>query len=159
MKYIFILFIFMSLGAVANDSTKLYNPRANAEKDVAALLVKAKQQDKHVLLQIGGNWCVMCYRLNSFILLDSSLRKLLHDNYLFYHLNYSNENKNLAYLKKLNNPQRFGFPVLVVLNGDGELLHTQNSALLQKGNGYDAEKLKAFLMNWSAGALTEKYKQ
>jgi thiol:disulfide interchange protein len=149
----------MSFTAYGNDSTKLYNPRANVEKDVAALLQKAKEQNKHVLLQIGGNWCVMCYRLNSFLLLDTALKKMLNDNYVLYHLNYSNENKNLAYLKKLNNPQRFGFPVLVVLNTEGELLYTQNSALLQKGNGYDTDKVKSFLKNWSPSAMMENYKE
>jgi thiol:disulfide interchange protein len=148
----------MSFTAYGNDSTKLYNPRANVEKDVAALLQKAKEENKHVLLQIGGNWCVMCYRLNSFLLLDTALKKMLNDNYVLYHLNYSNENKNLAYLKKLNNPQRFGFPVLVVLNTEGELLYTQNSALLQKGNGYDTDKVKSFLKNWSPSAM-ENYKE
>jgi thioredoxin-related protein len=159
MKFPFIIFFFLSITAFGNDSTKLYNPGANVEKDVAAALLKAKDENKHVLIQIGGNWCVMCYRLNSFLLMDTTLKRILNDNYVFYHLNYSNENKNMAYLKKLNNPQRFGFPVLVVLNAEGELLHTQNTVLLQKGNGYDTEKVKTFLKNWSPIALTENYKE
>lgn len=158
MKFLFIILLSLSFNAFGKDSTKLYNPRANVEKDVAMALQKAKLEKKQVLLQIGGNWCVMCYRLNSFLLLDTTLKQLLNDNYVFYHVNYSNENKNLAYLKKLNNPQRFGFPVLVVLNAEGELLHTQNSVLLQKGNGYDTEKVKSFLKNWSPSALMEKFK-
>jgi thioredoxin-related protein len=159
MNFIYILFLFVSFNAFGNDSTKLYNPRANVEKDVSVVLQKAKSENKHVLLQIGGNWCVMCYRLNSFLLLDPVLKKMLNDNYVFYHLNYSNENRNLAYLKKLNNPHRFGFPVLVVLNAEGKLLHTQNTSLLQKGNGYDTDKLKSFLKNWSPLALLENYKE
>jgi thioredoxin-related protein len=157
MKFIFILFFFLSITAFGNDSTKLYNPRANVEKDVAAALQKAKLEKKHVLLQIGGNWCVMCYRFNSFIFLDTAIKKLVVKNYVLYHLNYSNENKNLAYLKKLNFPQKFGFPVLVVLNADGELIHTQDSTLLQKGNGYDTEKVKDFLRNWSPTPIMEMF--
>jgi hypothetical protein len=73
-----------------------------------------------------------------------------------YHLNYSKENKNLDYLKKLGYPQRFGFPVLVVLDGaTGAVLHTQDSGLLEKGNGYDTDKIKSFLRNWSRGAFDE----
>lgn len=160
MRLIFSFLLFISLHALANDSTKLYDPKANAEKDVAVALAKAKKEGKHVLLQIGGNWCVWCYRFNSFVLMDSTLKNVMNNNYVVYHLNYSPENKNLAYLKKLGYPQRFGFPVLVVLDADGNRLHTQNSALLEKGNGYDREKVKEFFLNWSPSALMEtNYKE
>ncbi len=146
----------MSLQSFAGDTTHLYNPYANVEKDVAAALVKAKAEKKHVLLQIGGNWCVWCYKFNAFVYTDSVLKRLISNNYVVYHLNYSRENKNLAYMKKLGFPQRFGFPVLVVLDASGRQLHTQDSGLLEKGNGYDAEKVKTFLLNWSPAALDER---
>lgn len=160
MRFLFSLVLLVSLNAFASDTTKLYDPKANAEKDVAVALVKAKKEGKHVLLQIGGNWCVWCYRFNSFVQTDPALKTILDNNYVVYHLNYSPENKNLAYLKKLGYPQRFGFPVLVVLDADGNRLHTQDSALLEKGNGYDTEKVKGFLANWSPAALKESnYKE
>ncbi len=142
-----------TLSSSANDSTKLYNPYANVSKDIEVALLKAKTEKKHVLLQIGGNWCVWCYKFNSYVQLDSGLKKLLSDNYIVYHFNYSKENRNTNYLKKLNNPQRFGFPVLVVLNEEGKLLYTQATGLLSKGNGYDREKVKTFFQNWSSAAL------
>ncbi|MBD0276438.1 MAG: thioredoxin family protein [Bacteroidota bacterium] len=152
---VFIFLFFIAFNAVANDTTKLYDPYANVAADVQKALAKAKKEQKHVLLQIGGNWCVWCYRFNAFVQLDSSLKKLLDNNYVVYHLNYSKENKNLDYLKKLGFPQRFGFPVLVVLDANGNRLHTQDSSLLEKGNGYDAGKVKSFLINWSPSALNE----
>ena len=155
MRFLLVLVFFISISSNAADTTKLYNPRANVTRDVEQALSKAKKEKKNVVLQIGGNWCVWCYRLNSFIQTDSLLKRLLHDNYVLYHLNYSKENKNLDYLKKLGYPQRFGFPVLVVLDADGKLLHTQDSALLEKGNGYDQEKVKSFLRNWAPGAFDE----
>jgi thiol:disulfide interchange protein len=156
MKGLVVCLLFFSLQCFGGDSTRLYNPYANVEKDVAAALAKAKAENKHVLLQIGGNWCVWCYKFHSFVHLDSTLRKIIRDNFIVYHLNYSKENKNLAYLKKLNFPQRFGFPTLVVLDAGGRQLHTQDSGLLEKGNGYDAEKVKNFLLHWSPAALDEK---
>ena len=155
MRFLMVLFLFVSLSSHAGDSTKLYNPSANVSKDVEQALARAKKEKKNVLLQVGGNWCVWCYRLNSFIQTDSLLKRLLDDNYVLYHLNYSKENKNLDYLKKLGYPQRFGFPVLIVLDANGKQLHTQDSALLEKGNGYDEEKVKSFLKNWAPGAFDE----
>jgi thioredoxin-related protein len=149
MRFIFCLLVLTTLHAHAGDSTKLYDPRANVAKDVAELLVKAKQENKHVLLVVGGNWCIWCYKLNAFVQLDTVLKKLVAENYEVYHLNYSPENKNEAYLKTLGNPQRFGFPVLVVLDENGKQLHTQNTALLEKGNGYSFDKVKDFLLKWA----------
>ena len=137
MHFLVGLLLLISLHSYAADTTKLYNPKANVVKDVEQVLARAKKEKKNVLLQIGGNWCVWCYRLNSFIQTDSLLKHILNDNYVLYHLNYSKENKNLDYLKKLGYPQRFGFPVL------------------EKGNGYDEEKVKSFLKNWAPGAFDE----
>lgn len=153
MRSIFFLFFLFTLSAQANDSTRLYDPHANVEKDVQAALIKAKKEGKHVLLQVGGNWCVWCYKFNAFVQLDSSLKRAMENNYVVYHLNYSKENKNLDYLKKLGYPQRFGFPVMVILDADGNRLHTQNSALLEKGNGYDHDKVKSFFEDWAPSAL------
>jgi thiol:disulfide interchange protein len=153
MRLLLIAFLFASLNSFAGDTTKLYNPYANVARDIEQALIKAKKEKKHVLLQVGGNWCVWCYRFNSFIQTDSLLKRLVNDNYVIYHLNYSKENKNLEYLKKLGYPQRFGFPVLIVLNADGKQLHTQDTALLERGNGYDEEKVKSFLKNWSPAAF------
>lgn len=157
MRLLLLFVLFCSLRATAADSTRLYNPYANVQKDVAAALIKAKKEKKHVLLQIGGNWCVWCYRFNSFVQTDSTLKKILDNNYVVYHLNYSPENKNLDYLKKLGFPQRFGFPVMVVLDADGNRLHTQDSSQLEKGYGYDKDKVRNFLMNWAPAALDEVF--
>jgi thiol:disulfide interchange protein len=151
MRSIFCFLLLLTLKVHAADTTRLYNPAADAAKDVAQLLIKAKEQNKRVLLQIGGNWCVQCYRLNAFIQMDTVLKKLVAEKYLVYHLNYSPQNKNLAYLKTIGSPQRFGFPVLVVLDDTGKPLRTEESGALQKGNGYSFEKVAAFLQQWAAG--------
>jgi hypothetical protein len=72
------------------------------------------------------------------------------------HVNYSKENMNLPMLEKLHYPQRFGFPVFLILNEKGERIHTQNSAYLEKGDGYDKPKIMEFLGAWSKNALDPK---
>src|SRR5687767_6670126 len=113
MRFVLIVFLIFSVECFASDTTKLYNPYANVARDVEQALVKSKKEKKHVLIQVGGNWCVWCYRLNSFIQTNTLLKRLANDNYVIYHLNHSKENQNLEYLKKLGYPQRFGFPVLI----------------------------------------------
>ena len=156
MRFLFCLCLLLCLRAAASDSSRLYNPKANAAKDVAEAVLKAKRENKRVLLQVGGNWCVLCYRLHAFIKTDSVLKKLVDANYILYHLNYSSENRNLAYLKTIGSPQRFGFPVLVVLDADGSRLQTQPGGTLQKGNGYSFEKVQAFLTQWAPENKTKE---
>ena len=57
------------------------------------------------------------------------------------------------FLPSLEFPQRFGFPVFVILDENGKRIHTQNSAFLKKGDGYDKEKVLRFFKNWSPQAL------
>ena len=58
-------------------------------------------------------------------------------------------------MKRLNNPQRFGFPVFVVLDENGNVLHIQDSSFLEQGKGYDELKTLRFLKNWTPKAVKQ----
>ena len=57
--FLLLFVIFTSVNVFAQEK-KLYDPSADAEKDVAAAIKKAKAENKYVLLQGGGNWCSWC---------------------------------------------------------------------------------------------------
>lgn len=61
--------------------------------------------------------------------------------------------KTAAMMKRLGNPARFGFPVFVVLDERGNVLHTQDSSFLEEGNGYSEKKVLRFLKNWTPKAV------
>ena len=151
---IFFLFLLpASLWAQPQGREPLYFPEADAAEDISQALGKAREEGKHVMLQIGGNWCVWCYRFHDFVAADSSLSSLLDEHYVVVHVNYSPENKNEDVMASLGFPQRFGFPVFVVLGPDGNLLHTQNSAYLEAEKSYDAGAVGDFFRHWSPQAL------
>lgn len=139
----------------AQDLSKfnLYKPEENAEKEIAKAIKEAKAEGKHVFIQIGGNWCIWCMRFNNFVTENKSIDSLVKANYVEYHLNWSKENTNSKILAKYGFPQRFGFPVFLILDGKGKLLHTQNSGYLESGKSYDEEKVKGFFLDWTRGAL------
>lgn len=140
----------------AQEKPKLYNPEANAQADIQNAVKKAQAEGKHVFLQIGGNWCSWCIKFNKFTTTDTQIDSLFKASYVIVHVNYSKENQNLALLEKLHYPQRFGFPVFLILNEKGERIHTQNSAYLEKGDGYDKAKIMEFLGAWNKNALDPK---
>lgn len=152
MKRLLILtLLFFSLTSEAQ--VKLYDPNADAKKALNEAIQQAKESKKHVLVQIGGNWCPWCVKLHNFINSDEKLKKVVDENYVVVKVNYSKENKNTEVLKLLENPQRFGFPVLVVLDDNGRRIHTQDSGLLESGEGYDIKKVTNFLEGWTKSAI------
>lgn len=161
-----VLFFAVLLGAQHNiyaqdatPSTKIYNPEANAENQIRDAIAQAQKQQKHILLQIGGNWCVWCRRFHQLVTTNDTLSKILTENYVVIHINYSPENKNEKLLSTLSYPQRFGFPAFVILNAEGNRIHTQNSAYLEEGKGYSVKKVAEFLKQWTPAALDpERYK-
>jgi len=158
MKYVWTLilslgFIIPAANAQTLDLQHIYNPDANAKKDISTAIVTAAKEKKHVLIQIGGNWCIWCRRFYKFVEEDTELKTTMDKNYVVYHLNYSKENKNLPVLKELGYPQRFGFPVFVILDEKGNRIHTQNSGLLESADSYDKKKVLDMLKQWSPAAL------
>ncbi len=135
----------------------LYSPTENAEKEIAKAVKEAKAEGKHVFIQVGGNWCIWCARFNDVISNDAKIDSSIKAGYIVYHLNYSKENYNGKLLGKYGYPQRFGFPVFLVLNGEGKLLHTQDSWYLEDGKkSYDLDKTLTFFRNWSPAAFDRK---
>ena len=135
------------------QGAKLYNPTANAEGEIAAAVKKAKAEKKHVLIQAGGNWCSWCLEFNRFTHTDQQIDSLLEADYIVYHMNYSPENKNTTLMTKYGFPQRFGFPVFIILDENGNQLHTQNSAYLEQGKSYNKGRVMEFLRGWNRIAL------
>jgi thioredoxin-related protein len=150
------VFASMSLMQAQTEQVKIYNPDADAKADIAAAIKKAKAENKHVVLMIGGNWCPWCVKFHGFIGQDMQIDSLIKADYIWVMVNYSKENKNLEVLKELEYPQRFGFPVLIVLDQKGRRLHTQDSWYLEKDKFYDKEKLMHFLKMWSVNAVDPK---
>ena len=128
---------------------KPYNDAENAEKKIAELVKKAKKENKNIMLQAGGNWCIWCLRFNNFVQTTPELKKLVDENYIYYHLNYSPKNKNEKIFAQYGNPgEKYGYPVFIVLDKIGKQIHTQESGSLEEGKGYSLEKVKAFFEAW-----------
>jgi thioredoxin-related protein len=157
-KQLWILFMMLfCFGAIGNTQDlkkiKLYKPAENAEDKIREAQQLARKEGKHIFIQVGGNWCIWCARFNELLETDRAIDSVVRANYVVYHLNYSPENRNEKLLEKYRFPQRFGFPVFLVLDADGKLIHTQNSGYLEQGKGYDTKAILGFLNDWSPRAL------
>ena len=150
---VLLLILFLPVTACGEDSIKIYNPKADAAAELNAAIKAAGDQNKHVLVQVGGNWCPWCIKLHGFFQSEHQIDSILKTDYVLVRINYSPENRNREVLAGLEFPQRFGFPVLLVLDGKGKRLHTQDTGLLELDKGYDPEKIKRFLLSWNRKAV------
>jgi len=133
---------------------KVYNEEIDPMEQIDDALVKAKATGKFVVCQVGGNWCPWCLRFADFISKDTTISTLIEENFEYIHVNYNPRNKEAEpkakqMLRRLNNPGRFGYPVFVVLDEEGRVLHIQDSSFLEEGQGYNQEKVLRFFKNWT----------
>jgi uncharacterized protein YyaL (SSP411 family) len=142
---------------------KVYNEDINPMEQIDQALVKAKSESKFVICQVGGNWCPWCLRFADFITNDTTISNVINENFVYIHVNYNPRNSEgeekmqLAkkMLERLNNPARFGFPVFVVLDEAGKVIHIQDSSFLEEGQGYNQEKVLRFFKNWTPKAVKQ----
>jgi uncharacterized protein YyaL (SSP411 family) len=152
----------LSLSAQAQTALKkVYNEDINPMTQIDEALVQAKKSGKFVICQVGGNWCSWCLRFADFATKDSTVSQTINQNFVYIHVNYNPRKsqdaqktaQTQAMLKRLHNPARFGFPVFVILDEQGKVLHIQDSSFLEEGKGYNPTKVLRFLKNWTPKAV------
>lgn len=147
------------LGASAQGLKRVYNTTIDPIAQIDSAITKAASQQKFVICQVGGNWCPWCLRFANFITTDSDIAKLVDENFVYIHVNYLRSDKTekpQQLMSRLGNPQRFGFPVMVVLDGKGNVVHIQDSSFLESGTEYDKQKVIRFFSNWTPTACGQK---
>lgn len=137
------------------QSPKLYDESVDPFQQIDAAVSQANASEKFVICQLGGNWCPWCIRFAKFITEDEEIRQFVESNFVYIHVNYKSRQDELAQRvsKRLGNAGRFGFPVLVVLQPDGSVMHIQNSSYLEEGNGYNRERVLEFFRQWTPAAV------
>ena len=142
---------------------KVYDESLNPLEQIDQAVAKAKQEGKFVVCQVGGNWCPWCLRFADFVAKDTAISQLVADNFEYIHVNYNPrksagpeaERQAKQLMARLNQPARFGFPVFVVLNADGAVVHIQDSSFLEEGQSYNKEKVVRFFKNWTPAAAAQ----
>ena len=153
----FAILAVLALGANA-QLKKVYNDDINPMEQIDKAIAQANEQGKFVICQVGGNWCPWCLRFADFITKDEEIARLIDENFVYIHVSYNphkstDEARDKAMLKRLGNPGRFGYPVFVVLDAKGNVIHIQDSSYLEEGKGYHKDKVLQFFMHWTPKAV------
>lgn len=114
----------------------------------------AKKQNKRVLIDVGGDWCIWCHRLDDTMKGNKEIVGYVKANYIVVKVNFSEENKNEEVLSKY--PKITGYPHLFVLDSTGKLIKSEDTSLLEEGDHHDPKKIMAFLREWALKKTDKK---
>lgn len=146
------LFLFMMLLSTLSlfaQTEKLFDPTKDPFEDWKVTVDEATKLNKRIILDVGGDWCVWCHRIDTFMHSTEEIESLLNEHFIILKINFSKENKNEKFLSQY--PAIEGYPHFFVLEKDGSLLHSQNTGELEKDKDYDKDKFVAFLKKWKSG--------
>jgi len=134
-------------GGPSAAGAERFDPARDADADIRAAVAEASKTGKRVLLDVGGEWCIWCRRLDTLFTTHDDLRSFRDAHYVVVKVNWSPENKNELVLARY--PKVAGYPHLFVLDAEGKLVHSQNTGDLEKGKGHDPVKVMEFLKQWA----------
>lgn len=149
-----------------------FDPKRDPNLDLQNAIAQAQKENKRIILDVGGEWCGWCKKMEYYFMKNSKLENLRDKSYIWVRINMSQENENKEFLSKY--PEIPGYPHLFVLEKDGTLLHSQFTGDLEepdipiiipsnvknkeafleaaykkkKARSYDMQKFTEFLNKW-----------
>lgn len=125
-----------------------YDPARNPADDLTQAIVIAQKENKRIMLELGGDWCIWCKYMDDFYETHADVLQARVENYVLVKINVSEENENLEFLSQF--PEAAGYPHIYILESDGTFLHSQNTVDLEDGaDSYVPEVFMAFLQQWA----------
>lgn len=128
------------------DYSKVYDPERDPFADGDSALQYARETDRRVLMELGGNWCTYCKILDYFIENNPIIKKSLYEKFVILKINVSDENGNEKFLSDL--PKTFGYPHYFVTENDGSILYSKDTTQLRANGEYSEELFIGFLNEW-----------
>ena len=142
----------------AANPPKVYDTTADGKTQIINALAKAKNENKRVLIQWGGNWCSWCMMLHKLMTTNADIRQVLADDYVIVHVDTgAPAGKNVPLAESYGaDVAKFGFPFLTVLDVNGKPMVNQETGSLEvkdehgnsvtgAGAGHDSKKVLSFL--------------
>jgi Thioredoxin-like len=126
----------------------IYDPSRNPAEDLKWAVIFAQRDNKRIMLELGGDWCIWCKHMDEFYTTHKDLLQFRADHYVLVKVNVSEENMNEQFLSQF--PAAAGYPHIYILDRDSTFLHSQDTEQLEDGrDSYVPEVFMAFLQKWA----------
>ncbi|VAW59567.1 hypothetical protein MNBD_GAMMA11-2034 [hydrothermal vent metagenome] len=125
----------------------IYDPQRDAFKDGAAAVALATETNRRILIELGGNWCTWCHRMEAFFKKNPDVEQKLHETFVMLKINVNNENDNAEFLKAF--PKALGYPHMYVSEYNGSVLWSKDTAEFVVNGSYSKEAFLTFFDQWN----------
>ena len=126
--------------------SRIYDVSRNPNADGRDALNLAKETNRKVLIEVGGDWCSWCFVLDRFIKDNPRLESRLHQVFVVLKVNISEQNDNSEFMAAF--PPAQGYPHMYVTDSSGNTLSSQDTADFRENNNYSEVRFMAFLDRW-----------
>ena len=77
-----------------------YDPARDPADDLAQAIVVAQKENKRIMLELGGDWCIWCKYMDDFYKSHLDILQTRAENYVLVKINVSEENANIEFLSQ-----------------------------------------------------------
>ena len=123
-----------------------YDPARDPFVDGRAALKLAQETNRRVLIEVGGNWCSWCLKLDKFLAENPLIREQLHQNFVILKVNVSETNDNAEFMAGF--PKPLGYPHIYISEADGRLIFSKDTAQLLENSRYSVQRFQQFIDKW-----------
>jgi thioredoxin-related protein len=124
-----------------------YDPSRDAVRDIKEAISEAQRTGKRILLEVGGEWCSWCRKLDRYFAANPKLTEYRDRHYITVKINWSPENYNKKALSQY--PEIHEYTYFLVLDKNGKLLKAQATGVFEEGKSYDLGRMTAFFEKWA----------
>ena len=136
----------LRVGAALPAYSIRYDPARDAFQDGRDAIRLAKATGRHVLIEVGGDWCSWCHALDRFLDNNSDIKARLHETFVLLKVNVNDANDNADFLKAF--PRAPGYPHMYVADADGSILLSKDTADFLADGQYSRQRFTEFLEQW-----------
>lgn len=125
----------------------IYDDKRDPFKDATNAIALARDTNRNIIIEIGGNWCVWCQKMDVFLEQNPDIYQALHNNYVLLKINVSDTNENEAFMKSL--PPVLGYPHIYVSTGAGKMLLSKDTGEFLDDDGeHSRNAWLTFIEKW-----------
>lgn len=128
------------------DYSRQFDPQRDPFTDGRDAIANAQATQRRILIELGGEWCAWCKKMDRFIAENKNVKTKLYDNFVVLKVNVSDDNDNHEFLSTF--PATFAYPHFFISESNGSVLYSKDTAeLLEKGK-YSEQRLLKFIDDW-----------
>jgi thioredoxin-related protein len=126
--------------------SQVYDPARDPFADGRAALKLARETNRRVLIEVGGDWCRWCHVLNKFLAENKNISEQLHRHFVILKVNVSEANDNADFMAGF--PRPLGYPHIYITESDGTIIFSKDTAELLENSRYSVKRFQQFIDKW-----------